>query len=69
MSDMGLAEFSYSIQSLQVGALTEQFLEMERRSEQLQKSLSIRTAEKAALLERQFDELDAVVFGCSDGAS
>ncbi len=69
MSDMGLAEFSYSVQSLQVGALTEQFLEMERRSEQLQKSLSIRTAEKAALLERQFDELDAVVFGCSDGAS
>jgi polysaccharide pyruvyl transferase WcaK-like protein len=67
MSDMGLSEFSYSIQSLQVGALTEQFLEMERRSDQLRKSLSIRTAEKVALLERQFDELDAVVFGWSGG--
>ena len=67
MSDMGLAEFSYSVQSLEVGALTEQFLEMERRSEQLRKSLSIRTAEKAALLERQFDELDAVVFGRNGG--
>lgn len=67
MSDMGLAEFSYSVQSLEVGALTERFLEMERRSEQLGKSLSIRTAEKAALLERQFDELDAVVFGRNGG--
>jgi polysaccharide pyruvyl transferase WcaK-like protein len=67
MSDMGLAEFSYSVQSLEVGALTERFLEMERRSEQLRKSLSIRTAEKAALLERQFDELDTVVFGRNGG--
>jgi polysaccharide pyruvyl transferase WcaK-like protein len=67
MSDMGLAEFSYSVQSLEVGALTERFLEMERRSEQLQKSLSIRAADKAALLERQFDELDDLVFGRSGG--
>jgi polysaccharide pyruvyl transferase WcaK-like protein len=65
MSEMGLAEFSYSIQSLDVGALTEQFLEMERRAEQLRKSLSVRTAEKVALLEKQFDELDAAVFGRS----
>ena len=65
MSDMGLAEFSFSIQSLDVSALTEQFLEMERRADQLGQSLSVRTAEKAALLERQFDELDAVVFGGS----
>jgi polysaccharide pyruvyl transferase WcaK-like protein len=63
MSDMGLAEFSYSIEALDVGALKEQFLEMERCSEQLRQSLSARTAEKAALLERQFDELDVVVFG------
>jgi polysaccharide pyruvyl transferase WcaK-like protein len=65
MSDMGLAEFSYSIQSLDVGVLTEQFLEMERRSDQLRLSLSTRTAAKVALLEKQFDELDAVVFGRS----
>ncbi len=65
MADMGLAEFSYSVHSLDVDALTDQFLEMERRSEQLQDFLSARTAEKAALLERQFDELDLVVFGSS----
>jgi polysaccharide pyruvyl transferase WcaK-like protein len=65
MSDMGLAEFSHSIESLDVSALTCQFLEMERCSEKLQHSLSIRTAKKAALLEKQFDELDAVVFGRS----
>jgi hypothetical protein len=65
MSEMGLAEFSFSIQSLDVSALTEQFLEMERHAEQLRKSLSVRTAEKVALLEKQFDELDAVVFGRS----
>jgi polysaccharide pyruvyl transferase WcaK-like protein len=63
MADMGLAEFSYSVHSLDVDVLTDQFLEMERRSEQLQDFLSARTAEKAALLERQFDELDLVVFG------
>jgi polysaccharide pyruvyl transferase WcaK-like protein len=66
MSDMGVAEFSHPIQSLDVGALTEQFLEMERRSEVLRHSLSVRKGEKVALLERQFDELDALVFGRSE---
>jgi polysaccharide pyruvyl transferase WcaK-like protein len=65
MSDMGLDEFSYSIQSLDVSALTEQFLEMERQSDRLRRQLSLRTAAKVALLEKQFDELDAVVFGLS----
>lgn len=68
MSDMGLAEFYQSIESLDVGDLTEQFLELERRSEQLRQSLSLRTAEKVALLEGQFDELDTVVFGRSGAA-
>ncbi len=74
MSDMGMAEFSHTVESLDIGALTEQILEMERRSELLRHSLSVRNKEKVALLERQFDELDAVVFGqsataCRDVAS
>jgi polysaccharide pyruvyl transferase WcaK-like protein len=63
MSDMGLAEFTQQVDTLDVDALTEQFLELERRSELLRQSLSVRNAEKIALLESQFDELDAVVFG------
>jgi polysaccharide pyruvyl transferase WcaK-like protein len=62
MAEMGLAEFSHSIESLNVGALTAQFLDLERRSAELVESLSICTADKAAMLEKQFDELDQVVF-------
>ena len=63
MSDMGLTEFSHLIASLDVPAVTEQFLEMERRSAELQKSLAVRAAGKADLLDKQFDELDSLVFG------
>ena len=68
MSGLGLVEFSQSIESLDVDSLAEQFLEMERRSEQLRQSLSVRNAEKVVLLERQFDELDVAVFGRSSVA-
>jgi polysaccharide pyruvyl transferase WcaK-like protein len=63
MSDMGLTEFSHSIASLDVSAVTSQFLDMERRSAELQKDLAARVAERAALLDKQFDDLDHVVFG------
>ena len=63
MSDMGLTEFSHSIASLDVSAVTAQFLDMERRSAELQSSLALRVAERAALLDEQFDELDTLVFG------
>ena len=63
MSDMGLTEFSHSIASLDVGAVTKQFLDMERRSAELQKALAVSAAERAALLDIQFDDLDSVVFG------
>ena len=63
MAEMGLAEFSHSIDSLDVGAVTAQFLDLERRSAEFVQPLTIRTADKAATLEKQFDELDQVVFG------
>ncbi len=63
MRDMGLAEFSHSVDTLDVRTLAEQFLEMERVSGRLREGISGRTAEKKRLLEGQFDELDAAVFG------
>ena len=70
MAEMGLAEFSHSIDSLDVGAVTAQFLDLERRSAELVQTLTIRTADKAATLEKQFDELDQVVFGqCTPSGS
>jgi polysaccharide pyruvyl transferase WcaK-like protein len=63
MADMGLTEFSHSIASLDVSAVTAQLLAMECRSAELQKALAVRAAEQAALLEQQFDELDDIVFG------
>ncbi len=62
MSEMGLAEFSHSVDSLDIGAVTEQVLQMEIRAEQLRKSLMARNEEMSRLLEVQFDELDQVVF-------
>ncbi len=63
MSDMGLAEFSHSVESTDVRAVTEQFLEMEKNSGQLRQSLLACNAAKAEGLERQFEELDEVLFG------
>jgi polysaccharide pyruvyl transferase WcaK-like protein len=63
MSDMGLTEFSHSVESLDVRALTEQFLEMETQAEQLRQDLLARNATNTDLLERQFAELDEVLFG------
>jgi polysaccharide pyruvyl transferase WcaK-like protein len=65
MSDIGLAEFSHSVESPDIRALTDQFLEMERCSGQLRQSLLANNAEKAEGLERQFDQLDEVLFGQS----
>ena len=63
MSDMGLAEFSHSVESMDVRTVTEQFLEMEKTSGRLRQSLLACNAAKAEGLERQFDELDEVLFG------
>ena len=51
------------IASLDVAPVTEQLPAMERRSAELQKSLAVRAASRAALLDEQFDQLDGVVFG------
>ncbi len=63
MSGMGLDQFSHSVDSLDVSALTEQFLELEGQAEQVRRSLLARNAANGDLLERQFAELDEVVSG------
>jgi polysaccharide pyruvyl transferase WcaK-like protein len=65
MSDMGLAEFSHSVQSMDVHAVTEQLLEMEGDSGRLRQLLLASNVARAEGLERQFDELDEVLFGQS----
>lgn len=65
MSDMGLTEFSHSVESLDVRALTEQFLELESCSRKMRQSLLACNTVNAEGLERQFEELDRVLFGQS----
>jgi polysaccharide pyruvyl transferase WcaK-like protein len=63
MSDMGLAEFSHPVESVDVREVTEQFLEMESSSGRLRETLLDCNAARVEGLERQFDELDEVLFG------
>ncbi len=65
MSDMGLAEFSHSVESMDVHAVTEQFLEMESSGGRLRQTLLACNTARVEGLERQFDELDEVLFGQS----
>jgi polysaccharide pyruvyl transferase WcaK-like protein len=62
MSDMGLAEFSHSVETVDATALLQQFLDMERRSDELRSSLLAHNSTRAAALARQFDQLDEVLF-------
>jgi polysaccharide pyruvyl transferase WcaK-like protein len=63
MAEAGLAEFSHSAESFDLDLLIEQLKDMERRAESLRRSLCSHNAALAQELERQFDELDAVLFG------
>jgi polysaccharide pyruvyl transferase WcaK-like protein len=63
MADAGLAEFSHSVESFDPDVLLEQLRDMERRGESLRRSLCSHNAALAHQLERQFDELDDVLFG------
>jgi polysaccharide pyruvyl transferase WcaK-like protein len=63
MADAGLAEFSHSVESIDPGVVLEQLHDMERRSVSLRQSQCSRIPKWAEELERQFDELDEVLFG------
>jgi len=68
MEDMGMAEFCQPVASLEAGALADQFLDLERRSEELRQVLGQRNAEKNRLLADQFAELSEVVFPVGQAA-
>jgi polysaccharide pyruvyl transferase WcaK-like protein len=63
MADAGLAEFSHSVESFDPDVLMKQLADMEGRAEPLRRSLCAHKAALAQRLERQFDELDDVLFG------
>jgi polysaccharide pyruvyl transferase WcaK-like protein len=62
MADAGLAEFSHSVESIDPGLLVQQLHAMEHGAESLRQSLRWHNAELIEGLERQFDELDEVLF-------
>ena len=63
MADAGMAEFSHSVESFDPGVLVEQLHDMERRADTLRPPSARHNAALAEELERQFDELDDVLFG------
>ena len=63
MADAGLAEFTHPIESFDPGVVVGQLREMESHAETIRLSLCSHNSELAEQVERQFDELDAVLFG------
>lgn len=62
MAEMGLSGFCQSVDTLDVGRLTEQLTELESRSAQLRQVMRERNTAYARLLADQFAELSAVLF-------
>ena len=62
MADMGLSEFCQHAKSLDLDRLIGQFTELEGRSAEVRQAIAARNAAKAALVDRQFAELSAVLF-------
>jgi len=61
MAEMGLGDFCQSARSVDFDRLIEQFAALERRREQLKRTMAERNAENARRLERQFAVLSATV--------
>jgi len=66
MADMGLSEFCQDAGSLDVDLLISQFNELQQRSAQLRPGIVECCTAKAELLEKQFEELSAVLFPASE---
>jgi polysaccharide pyruvyl transferase WcaK-like protein len=62
MADAGLSEFSQPARSIDVDRLTDQFTELEKRSEEIRRRLAERNAAKAPELDRQFAILSSLLF-------
>jgi len=62
MTDMGLADYCQSVNSLDVAALIEQFNRLQGESAELRQKLMARNAVTGRLAQDQFDELSAALF-------
>ena len=62
MTEMGMAEFCQSADSVDVGRLIEQIRDLESRSAQLRQAMTERTTANARLVDRQFATLSALLF-------
>jgi polysaccharide pyruvyl transferase WcaK-like protein len=67
ITDMGLAEFSLAVSTLDIDELIKKFTELESRSAELRHTLEERNATKAAGISGQFAELSAVLFPARPG--
>ena len=67
MADRGLERYCQSVESLDITRLKDQFRELESRSAELRRFMRERNADDARLLEDQFAELSAVLFGAPRG--
>ena len=63
MANAGLAEFTHPIESFDPGDVVGQLREMEGHAETLRLSLCSHNSQLTEQVERQFDELDTVLFG------
>ena len=62
MEDMGLAEYSQLVNSLDVDQLIKQFTDLESQASHVRQVITERNAEYRERVERQFAELSAVLF-------
>jgi len=62
MEEMGLGEFCQSANSLDLDLLIKQFEELESRAPELRRVIAYRNLANARLLDRQFDQLDTLLF-------
>jgi polysaccharide pyruvyl transferase WcaK-like protein len=62
MGDMGLGDYCQSAKSLSVDQLIKQFMQLEKRQEQLREMIAERNAAYEKLLEEQFVRLSALLF-------
>jgi polysaccharide pyruvyl transferase WcaK-like protein len=62
MADVGLADYSQEVNSLDVGRLIEQFTDLESHAAQLRQTIAARNAANELLIKRQRTELSAILF-------
>ncbi|MGY3847042.1 polysaccharide pyruvyl transferase family protein [Streptomyces hydrogenans] len=66
MARMGLDAYCHPAREVDADRLLDQFLELEKRAAELRRTLTVRNADAARLLDRQFTALTAALFPAAD---